>query len=227
MDKKIIFAYLWREILRLGFHPSGDKEQKSWLVQYGKSLKDFWEVDHQDFPSLEKGAFKGNLSCSPGLNMFLTYSISGPSKFVVAFEYKTIHGMELMWIHDVDEAYFRFPVQTFLTLHNQRNPALRDIRDSDIKVVINGLLCHPRAHQHIESPINKHEIRVGGGIDNAFLFLFHLRYQLCPIPGKREAETLSNNFYGRPSDGSLDDSITKIEGRLSKVINDIRITKTA
>ncbi len=188
MDRKIIFAYLWREIIRLGFHPSGGKKQKSWLVQYGKSLKDFWEVDYPDFPYLDRGVFKGNLNCAPDLGLFLTYSISAPSKFVVRFEYKTIHGMELMWIHDVDHAYFRFPLQTFLTMHNQRNTALRGISDSDIEDVIDGLLSHPRAHQHIESPISKHEIRVGGGIDNAFLFLFHLRYQLCPIPEKRKAE---------------------------------------
>ena len=37
MDKKIIQAYLWQEIIRMGFSPSSDKDKKSWLRQYGKS----------------------------------------------------------------------------------------------------------------------------------------------------------------------------------------------
>lgn len=93
-----------------------------------------------------------------------------------------------MWIHDVDDQYFNFPNQLFLTKYNQEQKALREFEAQDIEKVVDGLLCHPVVHQHIESPIDKHEIRIGGGIDNAFLFLFQLRYQLCPFPDKRKTE---------------------------------------
>ena len=33
-----------------------------------------------------------------------------------------------------------------------------------------------------------HDIRIGGGITNPFLYLFHLRIQLCPIPDTRSKE---------------------------------------
>lgn len=120
--------------------------------------------------------------------MFLEYSVSEYSKFAVRFLYTLNDAKELMWVHDVDSKYFKFPMQSFLTAHNKRKAALRNIQESDIKCVIDALLFHPRAHQHIESPLDKHEIRIGDGIDNAFLFLFHLRYQLCPIQEKRSAE---------------------------------------
>ncbi|MBS3905901.1 MAG: hypothetical protein KGZ49_02585 [Syntrophaceae bacterium] len=81
-----------------------------------------------------------------------------------------------------------FPEQSILNKHKKRKDALQKINDRDMEVVIDGLICHPHAHQHIESPIEKHEIRIGGGISNPFLFLFHLRYQLCPIKEKREHE---------------------------------------
>jgi hypothetical protein len=93
-----------------------------------------------------------------------------------------------MWIHDVDDKYFIFPNQLFLTECNKEKIALKTFEAKDIESVIDGLLCHPVVHQHIESPINQHEIRIGGGIDNAFLFLFQLRYQLCPFQNKRKAE---------------------------------------
>jgi hypothetical protein len=93
-----------------------------------------------------------------------------------------------MWTHDVDSAYFTFPEQVFLTKYNQRNHAIKHMSTTDIEKVIDSLLLHPRVHQHIESPINSHEIRIGGGILNPFVFLFHLRYQLCPAPIIRNNE---------------------------------------
>jgi hypothetical protein len=93
-----------------------------------------------------------------------------------------------MWDHEVDGTFFTFPVEEILDLHNQRNPVLSKFSSEDIEVVLDGLIFHPAAHQHIKSPIDEHAIRIGGGIGNAFLFLFHLRYQLCPNKDKRKEE---------------------------------------
>ena len=189
MDKEIIQAYLWQEIIRIGFSPCSDKEKKIWLIEYGKSLKDFWEVDsYPNSPKMRNGSIEGSLDNVSDLGLMLGYSISKSSKFAVRFLYHLNGQFELLWVHDVDNQYFNFPNQLFLTEYNKQKNALREFKESYIERVIDGLLCHPVVHQHIESPIDKHEIRIGSGIDNAFLFLFQLRYQLCPFPDKRKAE---------------------------------------
>lgn len=191
IDKKIIRAYLWQDIIRLGFCPSGEKEQKKWLHQYLKSLRDFFELNSSPAPPKSNSKIEFSYSISIGLD--IEGSITKKDKFMVKFLYlPPSHNSALIWNHDVDGTYFTFPIQDFLTHHNQRNPARRKFFDKDfdedIKLVLDGLIFHPAAHQHIESPIDKHEIRIGGGIGNAFLFLFHLRYQFCPFDEKRKAE---------------------------------------
>lgn len=191
MDRNIVRAYLWQEVINLGFNPSGDADQKSWVLQYARSLKEFWEIDAYPINlRVESGVLKGRVD-SPA-NLSFDFDIAAKDKFLVQFLSAPIRkrGNGLMWNHDVDSAFFNFPIQPLLTfLPKQRNIALKsNLQESDIEVIVDGLLCHTRAHQHIELPIDNHEIRIGGGIDNAFLFLFHLRYQLCPIPEKRKKE---------------------------------------
>jgi len=189
LDRNIVRAYLWQEVIKLGFKPSGDKDQKRWVLQYTQSLKEFWEIDAYPINlKVESGVLKGRVD-SPA-NLSFDFDIAAKDKFSVLFLSAPIRerGNGLMWKHEVDGTFFNFPIQPFLT-HEQRKIALRsNLQESDIEVIIDGLLCHTRAHQHIELPIDDHEIRIGGGIDNAFLFLFHLRYQLCPIPEKRKKE---------------------------------------
>lgn len=188
MDDEIIQAYLWQDVVRLGFSPSGDKDKKRWLKMYGQSLKDFWEIDDYSYhPSLRNGAFTAELTAPIQINMLIDYSILDISNYTVRFLHIS-NTRDLMWTHDVDSAYFSFPEQYFLTNYKKRNPAIINMSMLDMERVIDALLLHPRVHQHIESPINHHEIRIGGGIHNPFLFLFHLRYQLCPDKTKRNEE---------------------------------------
>lgn len=195
MDSDIIQAYLWQDVIRLGFSPSGHKDQKNWLRMYGQSLKKFWEID--EYPSLPQsnGAIIAELTSSITINMLIDYSITNYSNFAVRFLHIS-NTRELMWTHDVDSRYFSFPEQTFLTNYNNRTLAIEKMASEHIAGVIDALLLHPKAHQHIESPINNHKIRIGGGIHNPFVFLFHLRYQLCPDETRRneERERLVNMF---------------------------------
>ena len=195
MDKDIIQAYLWQDVIRLGFSPKRKKEIKSWLFMYGKSLKNFWEVD--EYPpspqSKSNGAITAELTSST--NILIDYLITDKTNFTVRFLY-IFNRRELMWTHDVDSRYFSFPEQAFLTNHNNKNQAIENMTSEHIEGVIDALLLHPKAHQHIESPINNHKIRIGGGILNPFVFFFHLRYQLCPNKTRRdkEKERLINLF---------------------------------
>ena len=190
INKKIIRAYLWQDVIRLGFRPTGEKEQKKWLLQYLKSLNDFLGLEsYPNPPGRKKDSIETNFSFTLPINLDIQCSVTQTDKFEIKFLYlPQEHNLEHLWVHEVDGTYFTFPVQEFLTHHNQRKPVLREFSNGDIKVVLDGLIFHPAAHQHIESPIDKHEIRIGGGIGNAFLFLFHLRYQFCPIKDKRKAE---------------------------------------
>ena len=190
MDKKMIRAYLWQDVIRLGFCPDGIRNQKRWLLEYGRSLRDFWEIDLcPNAPRKNNGRIMARIDCFR-IDLCLDYTIdSSNTNFNVNFLYiSPSTTKELMWVHDVDGDYFTFPAQVLLNSHNKRNIAVREFANDDIEAVVDGLLLHPAAHQHIKSPIDDHEIRIGGGIDNPFQYLFQLRYQLCPFEAKRRAE---------------------------------------
>lgn len=187
MEHSIIQAYIFQDIIRLGFSPSSDKDRKLWLRQYSQSLKAFWEIDsYPALPSERNKILSATINSSLVIGAEYEYAIESMDKFTVSL----IHtpNSQLMWTHDMDGKYFTFPCQTFLTEHNQRNQKIQAMTENDIGRVIDSLLLHPTPHQHIVSPMNDHEIRIGGGIFNPFQYLFHLRIQLCPIAGRKLAE---------------------------------------
>lgn len=187
MDNNIVRAYLMQEVIRLGFFPSGQKDRKNWLHQYGKSLKLFWDVeDYPPAPSMNGNIISATINSSEPVETLYEYAIESADKFTV----RLIHSpnTQLMWTHDMDGGYFCFPHQSLLNLHKKHNAAIQKMTRNDLESIVDTLLMHPTPHQHIESPIDNHEIRIGGGITNPFLYLFHLRIQLCPIPIRRDAE---------------------------------------
>lgn len=194
MDKQMIRAYLWQAVIRSGFCPGSTKDQKVWLGQYSRSVREFWEISsYPEAAREENGKLKGRIDCTDLFNLLFEYAINSANKFNVVFCYTHPQNKKelIFWEHDVDAGdgkYFSFPIQLFLNSRGREKVAIKEFAPDDIKAVVNGLLLHPKAHQHIESPINNHDIRIGGGIDNPFLYLFHLRYQLCPIPDKRIKE---------------------------------------
>jgi hypothetical protein len=189
MDNEIIQAYLWREVIRLGFSPSGKGDMKNWLVQYGRSLKDFWEIDeYPELPAKIDSTIKGKLLTNLKNDLFIEYGIKRDFNYSLTFLFPNTEP-KIMWSHDVDtNNFFLFPEHSLLNKYGKLQTARRNVSSGHIKKVLDGLIFHPAVHQHIESPIDRHEIRIGGGIYNPFVFLFHLRYQFCPDNDKREAE---------------------------------------
>jgi hypothetical protein len=175
MDNTIAKAYYWEDIIRLAFSPSGASEQYKWLKCFSKDVKDFWGIG--DFPKLTKN-LKGEIN-NKYLNFIVSYTISD-NKWAATFFYQSKNQNSLMWIQDVDLDYFVFPNQIFLSDYGQRNEAAREINPDNIISTLDSLIFHPTPHQHLESPIDNHEVRIGGGIYNPFLYLFHIRYQFCP-----------------------------------------------
>lgn len=186
MDNDIIQVYLWQKVIRLGFSPSKDRDIKSWLHQYNKSLPTFWETDEYPKISKENDQFQIKVNFHQ-INISFDCFITNIKKFAVYFLH-IANTIGLIWTHDVDHEFFALPSQLLLNKIGKEKQAISKISTQHIEKVLDGLIFHPRSHQHIESPINKHEIRIGGGIDNPFVFLLHLRYQLCLDPTKRKKE---------------------------------------
>ena len=188
MDDDIIQAYLWQKVVRLGFSPSKDRDIKSWLYQYNMSLPDFWETE--EYPKIggAKRGFQIKVNFHQ-INISFDCSITNLKNFAVSFSHLA-NEPGLMWAHHVDHKYFAFPSQSVLNKMGKEPQAISKISKSapHLERVLDGLIFHPRTHQHIESPINDHVIRIGGGIYNPFVFLLHLRYQLCLDMNRRQKE---------------------------------------
>ena len=190
MDKKVIRTYLMREVIRLGFLPSSTKDKKTWLYLYGKSLKGFWCVEaYPPSPKMKGNTLFATIDSSDMVNLTFEYAIENIDKF----EVRLLHfpDKHLMWKHDMDDRdgkYHYLSHQCCLGEFKDRNAVKKEMKQNDIESVIDTLFIHPTPHQHIESPRYNHDIRIGGGITNPFLYLFHLRIQLCPIPDTRSKE---------------------------------------
>lgn len=183
MDSQMIRSYLWADIIRLGFCPVNQRERKKWLHHLFGSLRDFWEIsEYQEGPSCKEENLFGRVDNSQ-LNLWLEFELRVNDWLHVAFN----HLDGNIFYHHSDPDYFTFPLEMILD-SNQRSIAHARFDNTDIQAVLDSCFFHPREHLHIKSPIDLHAIRIGGGLPNSFLYLFHLRYQLCPIIKKREAE---------------------------------------
>jgi len=189
-EKEIRLSYLWKKIILIAFNPSGTKEIFDWLSIYRRSVKEFWEISN--YPNHDKFNI---IVSNNNIPIEFDFNYNDLQKFSVKFLYIIDDENYSTWMHDVDKSYFS-PEQPVLTQDVHMKKYLKTIREGDITEVLDGLLIHPTAHQHISFNNNEeenaddplHDIRIGGGYNNPFQFLFHLRYQLCLIKEKREYE---------------------------------------
>jgi hypothetical protein len=190
-------AFIWDRIIQLGFSPRNDTDKNSWISQFKKKLPSFWGIEnlpvHGNF-----SATKINLTY-PGIayddEMSFDCSIEDEYRFSVT----VMFGTNVGWMHEYDSSFYSPSPDIFLPFilrQIKTNTFNTSVEMPDIEAVIDGLILHPCAHQHIFHPVDNHEIRFGGGITNPYLYLFHLRYQLCPIEKRRidERERLIDLF---------------------------------
>lgn len=189
MDEMLVQAYIWQEVIHRAFSPRSVKDKKSWLRLYQGSLVSYWEVSAMSSPvENPSGSITGKASSD---TIEYTYCIHPKPKFSVRMYSITAADRALIWLHDVDETYFCLPDQKLLDTCNLSGTAMDEFRKKPkdyMANVVDGLIVHPAVHQHIISPFTDHEIRVGGGIKNPYLYLFQLRYQLIPDSMKRIQE---------------------------------------
>ncbi len=182
MNDKQRRAIVWDTIERLAFRPD---QPASWLGLYAKTLHKLWGMEPMwarfglddefivNFP---------NLKCS--------YKIESASKYEISF----VHDSSdcLHWQIHVDPG-FHSKSSLQIAVGKYPSQQMGELR-RDVESVLYGMLFHPRCHTHLEDlgvrhvqldegsgGLKSHEIRIGGGIENPYVFLFHLRYQFCLV----------------------------------------------
>jgi hypothetical protein len=175
-------SVVWAAIERMAFRPAQDN---TWLSLYERTIHQLWELEPGDVVTQCNTRLEVpflNISCEYRVEQIGKYDVSirlrgDDSRFPLAFQ--------------VDPAY-----ASKASLHNEirryrRQDCARHLHN-DVASVLDGMVFHPRNHTHLEDcgltasmqggqALDAHEIRVGGGIENAFVFLFHLRYQFCLV----------------------------------------------
>lgn len=166
------------EVLRLGFTNC----DKKWLIIYQRSLPEIWECEATILVNMQAKSVY-----TTGLGLEYTFQSEPNLKFSVEFKQST-EKEDIIWQHHyVPEEFFFKPY--ICDEWKKKLPALiSKVDEKVLRSVIRSLITHPNPHQHIVFPIDNHEIRIGGGIGNMYLFLFHLRVQFCPSEKKKNEE---------------------------------------
>ena len=176
-------AIVWDTIERFAFRP---KKPAEWLSVYAKTLNRFWGEQ----PVQDRFALADNfiVTC---LNLKCCFLIESESKYNISFVQDSSDCLN--WQFHVDPEFLsKASLQTPVDKYPREQ--MKDELYHDVKSVLNGMLFHPRCHAHLEElggrhvqldqdsgGLSLHEVRIGGGIENPYIFLFHLRYQFCLV----------------------------------------------
>lgn len=199
-------AIVWDTIERLAFRPDNPA---TWLSLYAKTLHKIWDIE-----PLRWNSNVMNQLFIPFLRLKCTYTNEGCNKYGATISdsdrrFLVLHiAPEHLSKADLHGAYNRYP-------HQERDRSLMD----DVRKVLNGMIFHTRVHSHLhclgfeagnadhadESKLlGLREIRIGTGIENFYVFLFHLRYQFCLVAQSRrdnERERLVQLFQNAIAGG--------------------------
>ncbi len=177
-------AIVWDKIERLAFRPNSPA---GWLGVYAKTLHGLWGVE----PMWNRLALDDHFNV-PFLSLICDYSIDSLEKYSVS-----LIADRCYWQNHIDPGSFKKPYFSKGALYSassrfphQKKEKLR----KDVKKVLYGMIFHPRCHSHLEAlgsrwvqldqdrdGLSSKEVRIGGGIENPYVFLFHLRYQFCLV----------------------------------------------
>ena len=191
-------AIVWDAIERLAFRPQ-PKDHNTWLSLYERSLASIWGRQAVDIFVRHQSCFEAK-----HLGLLCEYNISSHGKYgaTIYFETDNQEGKPnpTCWHLHVDPEYLsRCSFYKPDPRSKYPRPIKKDELEHDVESILNGMIFHPRAHAHgdeigiqsvLEAPpaLEPKEIRLGGGIENGFVFLTHLRYQLCLLSNDARQE---------------------------------------
>jgi hypothetical protein len=175
-------AIVWDTIERIAFRPN---PPASWLGVYARTLHKLWgkpAIYNRFGPDAEFIVTFLNLKCRHSIETVSKYEISFVHNFSGCTHWKTHLDPEFHSKASLQTPVDSYPRQQMDELHR------------DVDAVLKGMIFHPRCHTHLEDlgirhvqldqgkgGLKSHEIRIGGGIENPYVFLFHLRYQFCLV----------------------------------------------
>ena len=176
-------AIVWDTIERLAFRPN---PPASWLAFYARTLHGLWGVE----PMWDRFALNDYFDI-PFLMLKCDYLIESIDKYSVSL-IQDSSIVRCYWQNHIDPEYLS---KGSLYSASGRYPRQQRAQlQRDIEAVLDGMLFHPRCHTHFEDlgilpvqldrdrgGLSSHEVRIGGGIENPYVFLFHLRYQFCLV----------------------------------------------
>ena len=175
-------AIVWNTIERIAFRPN---PPESWLGVYAKTLHRLWGEE-----TIWNRFGLDDEFIVTFLNLKCSHFIESVSKYSISFVHDSSDCMH--WQTHVDPGFHsKASLQT--SVDNYPRQQMDELR-RDVDAVLNGMLFHPRCHAHLEDLVGRnvqldqdsgglssHEVRIGGGIENPYIFLFHLRYQFCLV----------------------------------------------
>lgn len=178
-------AIVWNTIELIAFRPSSDNDRGAWLGVYAKTLHTLWGMEPMWNCFAQDDEF-----IVPFLNLKCSHFIENMSKYSISFVHDSSDCMH--WQTHVDPGFHsKASLQTSVGNYPRQQ---MDELYRDVDAVLNGMLFHPRCHAHLEDlggrhvqldqdsgGLSSHEVRIGGGIENPYVFLFHLRYQFCLV----------------------------------------------
>ncbi|HEB86434.1 MAG TPA: hypothetical protein ENI68_05385, partial [Gammaproteobacteria bacterium] len=178
-------AIVWDTIERIAFRPSSNNDCSAWLGVYAKTLHKLWGLE-----SMWNHFGSNDIFDIQFLELKCKYEIENVDKYSVSLQ--DLSASRSYWQNHIDATYI-----SKASLHSAsgRYPRLQRAHlQRDIEAVLDGMLFHPRCHAHLEDigvrhmqldqdsgGLSSHEVRIGGGIENPYVFLFHLRYQFCLV----------------------------------------------
>ena len=173
---------VWGVIERLAFRPTiADKD--GWLWLYVRTLPRLWGLHEADIQTRRNTGFDVDF-----LNLACDYTVEAPDKYSVTIS-NAATTAPACWHLQVVPCYCSKAALCSTTGLYPRQAVDRYLL-GDVQCVLDGMIFHPRNHAHgnelgiaselaDDSALSPYEIRLGGGIENGFVFLTHLRYQFC------------------------------------------------
>lgn len=185
-------AIVWDAIERLAFRPSA-ADRQGWLRRYVLSLRTIWGVEPTNISIRSNNGFDAWF-----LGVACDYAIEAPDRYSVTIVNAATQAPACWYTH-VDPDY-RSRSSFFQPREDYPTQDLATHLERDVETVLDGMIFHPCNHAHGNeigivsalggaSALSSEKIRLGGGIENGFVFLTHLRYQFCLLSNEaRQAE---------------------------------------
>lgn len=185
-------SIVWHTIERLAFSPA-TADRGRWLTVYERTLPQLWGRQVPDVSIRQHSGFDADF-----LNVACNYTVEAPDRYSITI----VNAATLppaCWHLHVDPIYCSKGAFGDTTGHYPRQDEGRHLA-RDVERVLDGMIFHPRNHAHGDAlgivsqlgagpALSATKIRLGGGIENAYVFLTHLRYQFCLLSEEaRETE---------------------------------------